>query len=209
MIKKKTGILTFKEKENCNNDVYYFIGDYISIFNKFFFFKNGILLSVLSSNYEIIQYSSLSRIPKRLEKVELDFDLIQRIFIHEKVKRWIRSNNPENYKYFLQLTWKDELIEKYKIKLYITISKNIPTPTYIFGIKDKDFIHGIELNSEKCRSKYYRSTLRNLELCEPVMFSDDIIKIESIVGKYNFISEIDEDVVSSINKELDKLIDEA
>ena len=35
MIKKKTGILTFKEKENCNNDVYYFIGDYISIFNKF------------------------------------------------------------------------------------------------------------------------------------------------------------------------------
>ena len=97
-----------------------------------------------------------------------------------------------------------EIVERY-INDYLVFSDDKET----LKNEIEKFIHGIELNSEKCRSKYYRGTLRNLELCEPVMFSDDIIKIERIVGKYNFINEIDNDVVSSINKELDKLIDEA
>ena len=205
MIKKNSGVLRFKTKESSNNEIYYFVGDYITFFGKRIFLKNGILVSPFFNPVKWKKINMFSLIPFNLEYTE-NFDLNERIYFFSRIKNrnwWVDSGEK-----LLELIWNDNLIKEHNIKIYTVLLKTKSTPIYVFGIKSDEFIHGIELNHEKVTPQTFRCRTDCVELCEPVMFFDDIIKIEKNIGKYNFISNLEPEIRKTINKELDKIIDE-
>lgn len=191
----KTGLLLFRPKET-DNSFYYFIGNYVSIFGKVILLKKGILLLPATNKNEWLEIEHVSRIPYGLKNVNIEehFDIIERLNLFDKLRGRIDEES-------LQLIWNKDLIKKYNIKFYTVLSKYSTKPFYVFGTKNEYILQGLFLSS----SSYYKGHVKELILCEPVIFMEDALEIEKIISKYEFIKSLGDIVRETITEELDKL----